>query len=267
VSASSDAELDQALGFALELARSAGALVAAARAKGPVEVRAKSSPTDWVTELDAQSERHITAALRRRFPADALLGEEGADEQGSSGRTWVIDPIDGTTNFVYGYGSYAISIACRDEEGGAIGVVYDPVRDECFSARRGGGAFLDGRPLRLAPPPPLERALVGTGFGYAAARRAGQAEVLGRLLPAVRDIRRGGSAALDCCSVAAGRLDAYYEGGLGEWDYLAGLLVATEAGAAHRFVEGILRDTPTLVLAAPPLHAELLGLLAPGGAA
>jgi fructose-1,6-bisphosphatase/inositol monophosphatase family enzyme len=193
--------------------------------------------------------------IRRERPDDGLMGEEGAGIEGRSGRRWVVDPLDGTTNFLYGFPAWSVSIALEDAEGTAVGVVHDPSRGETFSAARGGGAHLNGEPIEASSCDRLELAMVATGFGYGADRRAAQAETLTRVLPRVRDIRRPGSAALDLSYVACGRVDAYYERDLKPWDWDAGRLLAAEAGAAVRDLDG---KPPALVAAATP---ELLDAL------
>lgn len=191
----------------------------------------KSSPTDLVTEFDRWSERTIVEAITTRRPDDGFLGEEGASIEGSSGVTWLIDPIDGTTNFVYDLPGCSVSIAAAS--GGVVtaGVVHDLVRGERFRATLGGGATRDHRPITTSDRADLATALVATGFSYDAERRRAQATTLVHLLPAVRDIRRLGGAAVDLCALACGRVDAYYERGLSPWDSAAGALIAAEAGA------------------------------------
>ena len=164
-------------------------------------------------------------------PQDGVLGEEGADRPSESGLIWVVDPLDGTVNYLYQLGNWAVSVAVEDDAGAVVGVVHDPVAGRTFTAIRGGGARLDGRVLRVNDPVPMHRALVATGFGYLPERRATQGALIARLLPRIRDIRRYGSAALDLCAVAAGHLDAYFEEGVQRWDVAAGGLVAREAGA------------------------------------
>ncbi|GAB2610261.1 inositol monophosphatase family protein [Streptomyces capparidis] len=247
-----------------ELARRAG------RATG---VAYKSTATDPVSDADRASESAVVALLTGERPWDGLLGEEGARRSGSSGLRWVIDPLDGTVNYLYGIPHSAVSVACEERFPGAgghpepgagdwrpvVGVVHDPARGETFTAVAGEGARLNGERLAVNDPVPPASALVGTGFGYAAASRARQAPVAAALLPRVRDIRSGGSAALDLCWVAAGRLDAYYEDELAPWDLAAGSLIAAEAGAA-------VTPLGTGVLAAgPALHAALSPLV--GGSA
>ncbi|HUR13250.1 MAG TPA: inositol monophosphatase family protein [Mycobacteriales bacterium] len=253
-------DLDATLALATELAREAGAL---ALAMGPgVEVLdAKSSPTDVVTAADRAVEELLVKALSQARPEDGLLGEEGGASDGTSGTRWVIDPIDGTVNYLYGIPQWAVSIGVEDQAGAAVGVVYDPTKDELWQAVRGGGATLNGLALRCSAVTDLAHALVGTGFGYDSRRRAAQSRALPDLLPRVRDIRRLGAGSLDLCSVAAGRLDAYYEQGLSPWDLSAGGLIAREAGA---LVTGLRGQDPAYALvlaAAPGVHAALHDLL------
>jgi len=195
--------------------------------------------------------------LARERPDDGLLAEEGTSASGESGRRWVFDPLDGTVSYLYGYPHWCVSVALEDTQGPAAGVVYDPNRDELFAAERGAGATLAGESITLRDAPPLAEALVATGFGYDAAWRAEQAEVVRRLLPAVRDIRRAGSAALDLAWLAAGRLDAYYERGLNAWDWAAGTLLVSEAGGAVEELTGepfgLIAGQAVLVAALRPL--------------
>ena len=182
--------------------------------------------------------------------------------------TWVVDPIDGTTNFAYDYPAFCTSIAAEVDGAAVVGVVHDPVRGQTFSAVRSGGAFLNGRPISVrSAGPPLAHSLVATGFGYDPHRRGAQGTVLAQVLPAVRDIRRAGSAALDLCSVACGRIDGYYERGLQHWDHAAGALIAAEAGAWVGTLEGDALDVErTVVAARPDLVEALLDLLRAAGA-
>lgn len=199
-------------------------------------VGTKSSATDPVSDADRASEEILVTTLLADRPDDGLLGEEGADRAATSGLRWVLDPLDGTVNYLYRFPAWCVSVACEDRVDGqwraVVGVVHDPLRDETFCALRGGGAWLDGVPLAVNDPVPLERALVATGFGYDADYRRRQAAIVADLLPHVRDIRRAGSAALDLCAVAAGRVDGYYEDTPSRWDWAAGALIAAEAGAA-----------------------------------
>ena len=223
------------LDIAVEAAALAGALLRDGRPEDLGVAATKSSSVDVVTEMDLAAEKLITELIADRRPADGLLGEEGASVTGSSGVRWVIDPLDGTVNYLYGLPAWSVSIAAELDGATVVGVVAVPSRGETVRAVRGGGAFLDDgrRDRRLAcrPAPPMERALIGTGFGYLRERRVQQAEVARELIPRLRDIRRGGSAAIDLCDVAAGRLDGYYERGLHPWDHAAGVLIASEAGA------------------------------------
>ncbi len=226
---------------------------------GPARgVGAKSSATDLVSDADRDAERLMRDVLARERPDDALLAEEGTSEPGDSGRRWVFDPLDGTVSYLYGYPHWSVSVALEDMQGTAAGVVYDPNRDELFAAARGAGATLGGSAIRVRDNPPLAEALVATGFGYEADWRAEQAEVVRRVLPAVRDIRRAGSAALDLAWLAAGRLDAYYERGLHAWDWAAGSLLVREAGGA---VEELAGEPFGLIAGPQPLVAVLRPLV------
>jgi myo-inositol-1(or 4)-monophosphatase len=228
---------------------------------GPARgVDVKSSSTDMVSDADREAEEAIVQLLRAERPDDGLLGEEGTDEAAANGRRWVIDPLDGTTNFLYSYPAWAVSVALEDADGGLVGVVFDPARGELFAAERGGGATLNGEPIHVREGATLERSLIATGFGYDADRRARQADVLRQALPAVRDIRRAGAAAIDLCWVAAGRLDGYWERGLHRWDWAAGRLLVTEAGGEVRDLPG---DPHGLVAAEPALVGALADLVAP----
>lgn len=228
----------------------------------PVAHDTKSSPTDPVTEFDRAAERLIVGAIRTRRPDDSIVGEEGADHVGNSGLAWHVDPIDGTANFVYDLPSWCTSVAVVDADGPLVGAVYAPVTDELFSAARGQGATRNGEAIHCSSASALSEALVGTGFSYSAERRTLQARRLAELLPAVRDIRRLGSAAIDLCLVACGRLDAYFEEHLNSWDLAAGVLIAAEAGArTSDFTHGRAGPTAT-VAAAPGVHDALLELIA-----
>lgn len=219
---------------------------------------AKSSATDPVSDADREAEALIAGELRRARPDDGLVGEEGASAGGDSGRRWVVDPLDGTVNFLYGHAAWAVSIALEDVDGRAVAVVHDPARGETFTALRGGGCKLNGEPVRVSGEERLETALVATGFGYAAERRALQAEALARVLPRVRDIRRNGSAALDLAWVAAGRLDGYYERGVQHWDWAAGRLLVEEAGGTTAELPG---EPLGLAAASPGLLPKLVELV------
>jgi myo-inositol-1(or 4)-monophosphatase len=227
----------------LKLARAVAAeaadLVRQRQADGVEVADTKSSSVDVVTEADRAAEQLIYARLTKARPGDGFLGEEGASAESTTGVTWVVDPIDGTVNFLYGIPQYAVSIAARRDDVVVAGVVVNVSTGEVFAATRGGGATLDGRPLRVRDAVPLEQRLVATGFSYLAEVRTLQAAAVARMLASVRDIRRLGSAALDLCALAAGRFDGYVEEGLNPWDVAAGGLVAEEAGARFESRPGV----------------------------
>ena len=233
---------DDLLRLARSTATAAGALLLERFRGVATGVDSKSSATDPVSDADRDAESLILRALHAAVPGDAVLAEEGADHAGSSGRRWIIDPLDGTVNYLYGIAQWAVSIACEDADGLLIGVVHDPVAGETFHAARGQGAYCDERRLRVTTGVPLAQALVGTGFSYRAEERAEQARTVARVLPCVRDLRRAGSAALDLAAVAAGRLDCFFERGLQPWDLAAGELIVREAGGLveHLAADGAL---------------------------
>ncbi|MGI9657445.1 MAG: inositol monophosphatase family protein [Gaiellaceae bacterium] len=250
-------EAGEALAFATTLAREAGELLLRYEPeRGALETHAKSTPTDLVSAADRASEALIRERIELEYPADAILGEEGADRDGSSGRTWVVDPLDGTTNFLFGVPSWAVSIACEDADGPLVGCIVDPKRNECFTAERGGGAQLNGVPMAVSPRADVSRALVATGFNYDAKLRRTQAEQLARLIGSVRDVRRFGAASLDLAWVACGRFDGFYEAGLGRWDWAAGALLVREAGGAVAHVPSP-HGGEQLLATNGALHAEL----------
>ena len=251
------------LELATDLARRAGAL-ALSMHSGLEGHDTKSTPTDVVTQADRACEQLLVDGIRAARPDDAVLGEEGASDDGSSGVRWVVDPIDGTVNYLYGLPQWAVSIGVEVGGSTLVGVVFDPAKDELWTAVRGQGAFLDDRPLRCSAAEELSQSLVATGFGYDARRRSAQADHLAHVLPLVRDLRRLGAGSLDLCGVAAGRVDAYYEQGLHPWDMSAGLLIAAEAGARTGDLRGGPAGYPMVVASAPavfdPLVEVLLGL-------
>jgi len=251
---------EELLDVAQAAARAAGAVLVE-RFGGPnVEVRAKSTPTDLVSEADLAAERALREVLGARRPDDAVLGEEGGEHGGSSGLRWVVDPLDGTVNYLFGIPHWSVSVACEDAGGALAGVVHDPLRGETFAAVRGGPATLDGRPVEASRRDDLATAMVATGFAYDAEVRALQAQVIARLLPRVRDVRRLGSAALDLAWTACGRYDAYFERGLNPWDRAAGALLCDRAGLTLRELpaDGVL---PAGLLVGPPGLAGPLGEL------
>jgi myo-inositol-1(or 4)-monophosphatase len=252
--------LDELLDVAHEAARAAACELLARFGARQHGVHAKSSPTDLVSDADVAAEHAIRAVLERRRPADAILGEEGGATGGGDLR-WVIDPLDGTTNFLFGIPQFAVSVACEDADGALVGVVLDPVRDETFAATRSGRPTLDGAEVTGSARGELATALIATGFSYDAQTRSLQAAVLSRVLPRVRDIRRAGAAALDLAWCACGRCDGYYERGVKPWDVAAGGLLAARAGLEVRTLAAG-GDGPEGLLAAPPAVVdELLGLV------
>jgi myo-inositol-1(or 4)-monophosphatase len=245
---------DDLLDLAVRAAHAAGALLVE-RFRGPATgLAAKSSRTDLVSDTDRDAEALILGIISSARPDDAIVAEEGgaaAGAGGDGGLRWLVDPLDGTINYLWGIPQWSVSVAALDERGPLVGVVHDPPRGETFSARRGAGARLGDEPLALGPGAELDQALVGTGFNYRAEERARQAARLVGILPAVRDVRRFGSAAIDLAWVAAGRLDGYFETGLNPWDWAAGRLLVSEAG-------GVVQELPPAggspggVVAAPP---------------
>lgn len=259
----------------LDLARSvaleAGELAARLRREGVAVAATKSTVVDVVTEADREVERLVLGRLQDARPQDGVLGEEGSSVTGTSGLTWVVDPIDGTVNYLYGLPHYAVSIALVELPDGdadpdpltwtaLAGCVVNPASGEVFTAEASAGAFCGDRRIHVGDPVPLDLALVATGFAYAAETRAFQGDVVARLLPRVRDIRRQGTASLDLCFVADGRYDAYFERTLSPWDHAAGALIAREAGAR---VVGMRGAAPSrdLILAAEPSVADRLEAL------
>ncbi len=256
------------LDLARTIALEAGELAARRRGEGVEVAATKSTIVDVVTEADREVELLIRSRIADARPDDAVLGEEGGSAPGTSGLTWVVDPIDGTVNYLYGIPHYAVSIAIVEGEPdpltwtGLAGCVLNPAIGELFTAARGGGAFQSSAagapaPIRIADPVPLELALINTGFAYNATTRGRQGEVIARLLPLVRDIRRMGTASLDLCMVANGRTNAYIERTLSPWDHAAGAIIAREAGAV---VTGFGDAAPSrdLILAAEPALAAVL---------
>jgi myo-inositol-1(or 4)-monophosphatase len=233
----------------------------------------KSSPTDVVTEMDTASERLLRDLLARSRPQDGFLGEEYGYQPGSSGLTWVLDPIDGTVNYLYRIPAYAVSVAVVEGDpsvDGAwtpvAGCVAAPASRDLWTAGAGLGAFHNGRRLSLGPPVPLAGALVATGFGYSPQKRTAQSAVLARMIDRVRDIRRVGSAAIDLCWLAMGRVDAYYEQGVHAWDIAAASLVVREAGGAVMGLDGGAPTERFLVAGRDPLVSELRTALLDAGA-
>jgi len=253
--------------FAHDLAREAGALARMRRERGVAIAATKSTLADIVTEADREVEQLIRDRIARERPGDGFLGEESGAEGGTTGLTWVVDPIDGTVNYAYGIPAYAVSIAVVEGDPdparwrALVGVVHNPAIDETFHATMGGGAFLGERRLAVNAEVGGAGALLATGFGYDPVRRAEQFAVLERVLPLVRDIRRIGAASLDLASVAAGRIDGYYERGLWPWDHAAGAILVTEAGGRVGGLDGAAASRELTIAAPPALYDALEAVL------
>ncbi len=270
--------LRELLAIAGDLARAAGRLHVDGL-NSSLRVETKSSPTDLVSQVDREAEQLIVERLAAVRPNDAVLAEEGALSDGASGVRWVIDPLDGTTNYVYGYPAFCVSIAVEIDGRPQVGVIWDSSVGQLYEAIGGYGAVRDGQTIRVRENAELANALVATGFSYLAERRARQGAAAAFLLSRVRDIRRGGSAALDLCRVAAGQVDAFYELYLNPWDYAAGRVIALEAGAEVLLLDPRQQTAangggaaarsgpgPAVVAASAVLMPALLGLLRDAGA-
>ncbi len=253
------------LNLAESIALKAGSLLVNRPSK--FDLDEKSGVFDFATQMDHESEKLIVSEILAARPDDGLIGEEGANRESKSGVTWVIDPIDGTVNYLYDIPGWCISIAAKDRDGGLAGVVYSPATQSLWKAHRGGGAFLNGNPIKCNDPVALNRALVGSGFAYDLEKRKIQAALIARLLPEIRDLRRLGACAVDMCHVASGSLDAYFEAGVNEWDYAAAGLIATEAGAIISIDTGIWNGEKNMVIVAgPALHPALSAQIRAGQA-
>lgn len=257
-------ELSALLKLATRLASEAGAYLLDGVHRPRTSVETKSTASDMVSEMDRGAERMIVDGILRERPDDGLLGEEGAERAGTSGLRWVIDPLDGTTNYLYGNPMWSVSIAVEREGVGIVGVVEAPTLRETFAAATGAGATRNGTPIRVTDCDSLDAALVATGFSYDPDARRLQGLVAARLLPIVRDLRRAGSAALDLCAVASGRVDAYYERGCKAWDLAAGAVILREAGGIATDLENEPPSTSMCVAANPRLHALLQSELRAG---
>ncbi|MBW3621224.1 MAG: inositol monophosphatase [Actinobacteria bacterium] len=259
------------LELAVDVARDAGDLLRSYAERRSLGVETKTSATDPVSEADHAAERLITQGLLAARPDDGMLGEEAAaDRTGTTGLRWVVDPLDGTVNFLYRYPQWCVSIACEDEAGPVVGVVFAPIPDECFVAVRGGGARLGDHELHVSAPPDLARTLVATGFAYESSTRADQGRLVADLVTVTRDVRRGGSAALDLAWTAAGRVDGYLEHGLNPWDWAAGRLLVEEAGGVVSSVSTVLGGRPRtgVIAGGRQVHDDLarwLGERGPSG--
>ena len=257
--------LRELLALASDLALQAGRIHADGRRQA-LRVETKSSPTDLVSQVDKAAERLIVERLRRERPDDAILGEEGTSREGTSGLRWVVDPLDGTTNYVYGYPAYSVSIAVEIDGEARVGVVLDSSSGRLYRAVAGSGAVCDDHPIRVRVPEGLATALVATGFSYASAQRDHEGAVLAALLGRIRDIRRSGTAALDLCRLAAGEVDAYWELDLSPWDFAAGVLIAREAGAEVLLAPAARGDGRAVVGTHPSLMPAFTALLREAGA-
>ena len=241
----------------LELARKVGLDAGALLMERPpaFEIESKSTAIDIATQMDKKAEKFIMESLLAARPDDGIIGEEGSSVESKSGITWVIDPLDGTVNYFYGPPGWNVSIAAKDKDGSVVGVVTAPTINSTWWATRGGGAFYNGHQIHCNDPIALDRSLIATGFQYDVSHRISQLEDFSKLVPIVRDLRRNGAAAVDLCHVAMGALDGYYEAGLKEWDWAAGALVATEAGATFKhYGQGPMRIS---MAAGPSLHSQL----------
>ena len=251
------------LSIARDVALQAGALAKQRRSEGVEVADSKSSPVDIVTHADRETEALIRSLLADARPDDGFFGEESDASTSSSGLHWIVDPIDGTVNFLYGIPHYAVSIAVVEGEPDPLtwraraACVVNPASGEVFTASEGGGAFLGDTPIRIAEGVELAQALVGTGFAYDSEMRGRQGEIVARLLPEVRDIRRQGTASLDLCFVASGRLNAYFERTLSPWDHAAGALIAREAGARVSGLRGAAPSRDFIIAAEPKLADRL----------
>jgi myo-inositol-1(or 4)-monophosphatase len=258
--------------LAVSAAGSAGRFIVQERPRGLGVLDTKSSVNDIVTVMDQQSEALLRAHLLQARPDDAILGEEDGASAGTSGITWVIDPIDGTVNYLYEIPAYCVSVAAVIGDASTpgqwrpvAGAICNPLSSEIFHARVGGGAQVlaggQDTAISVNPVDVLLKSLVATGFGYVPEVRARQGEVLAAILPEIRDIRRAGSAALDLCAVASGMVDAYYEAGLNPWDLAAGWIIATEAGALVSGLNHVAPGEAAVVAAGPGIHGALLSRL------
>lgn len=249
------------LSLAIEAALAGGAIVRDAFERPREGISEKSTPTDVVTATDRASETAIHALLSRARPDDAFLGEETGDHVGSSGFRWIVDPLDGTVNFLFGVPQVCVSVACEDATGTVVGVVLDPLREEVFAAARGDGATCNGAPLTVRGGTDLATSLIATGFSYDAGERASAAVMLTHVLPRVRDVRRAGAAALDLAWVAAGRYDGYFEAPCLPWDGAAGALLVAEAGGRVEPMGAIGPTGPGLIAASPGIFEDLRDLV------
>jgi myo-inositol-1(or 4)-monophosphatase len=257
-----DVDDDRLLAIALAAAQAAGALLLDRFNLPATGIERKSSSTDMVSDADRDAESLIRRLIGDARPGDGVLGEEAGSAEGASGLRWVVDPLDGTTNYLYRHPVWAVSVACEDADGARVGVVYQPCLGETFTAIRGRGAQLNQRPIAVSEMSDLGRSLIGTGFSYVPQVRTDQARALVEILPRVRDVRRGGSAAIDLAWVACGRLDGYYELGTRHWDRAAGVLLVREAGGVTAMLDPVGQSGDGVLAANPELHVQLSRLVA-----
>lgn len=253
---------NELLTLAQDLARRAGNHARNGRKQGMQVVGTKLTDTDMVTRFDRESEAMIISGLRAARPDDSIVGEEGGGHRGTSDVEWHVDPIDGTTSFMYGLPSWCVSIGAQDANGPLVGAVYMPDLDEMFAAERGCGATLNGSPISCSTVTDVSKALVATGFSYTPAQRTVQSRRITEFIHRIRDVRRMGAAAVDICFVACGRLDAYFEENLHSWDVLAAELIAREAGARSGDFSGAPLRPAEVLVAGPGIFDSLSDLLA-----
>lgn len=256
------ADLDELLDLALDAGRRAGAFLLQGQHHDRQHVGTKNSSTDMVSEMDTGAESIIVEAIAARRPGDAVLAEEGGAAHGSTGVRWVIDPLDGTTNYLYGHPRYSVSIGVEVDGEAVVGVVVDPGLDEVFWAAKGRGAFCNGASIAVSRLQDASTALVATGFSYDRATRGRQGRLTAELLPRLRDVRRHGVASLDLCWVAIGRLDAYFETDLKPWDVCAGSVIAGEAGGVVCALDGAAPRPASIFASGPGIAADLLAMIA-----
>lgn len=252
---------DELLEIAITAANAAGELLLERRRSALTGIDTKSTPTDVVTDADRESDELIGSRIAAARPGDGIVTEEGEGRASASGLVWVVDPLDGTVNYLFDLPLWAVSIAVQDENGLLVGVVLDPNRKETFAAIRGRGATLNGDPISVSDKGELSTALIGTGFSYEGETRRTQAERLLRVLPRVRDIRRGGSVAIDLSWLACGRLDGFFEAPMKPWDRAAGELIVAEAGGVVTPLAPELDDDHGLIAAGSSLHGALTALV------
>ena len=246
---------------AVKAARRAGTIInRASQDVGSIKVHSKNY-NDFVSEVDHASERAIIETLQEAYPDHGFIGEESGNDRTDAEHVWIIDPLDGTVNYLYGLPGWNVSVAAKDENGVVAGVVYAPSINGFWSAVKGGGAFYNGEKIKCNEPVELSKALLATGFAYDLNLRISQGDTMAKLLPRIRDLRRNGAAAVDLCYVAMGALDGYFEASLKEWDHAAGGLIATEAGAVVSGPDGGAPSSELVVAAGPSLHAQLLPLI------